>query len=85
MPGLALKDCISRINFESVMKREFEGMKKIQDKIIVIWGTSDKYISEGEADEFVKATRAKIVKIDNAGFMVQADWPPRVGDAIRAL
>jgi len=85
MPGLALIDSISKIKFSSVMKRLFAGVCDMKDKVSVVWGTSDKYLKKQEAESFVKQTGAKLHLIDNAGFLVQSDWPPRVADYLRSL
>eukprot|EP00188_Purpureofilum_apyrenoidigerum_P005885 Plantae.Rhodophyta-Purpureofilum_apyrenoidigerum.ctg8215.p1 GENE.Plantae.Rhodophyta-Purpureofilum_apyrenoidigerum.ctg8215~~Plantae.Rhodophyta-Purpureofilum_apyrenoidigerum.ctg8215.p1 ORF type:complete len:414 (+),score=58.95 Plantae.Rhodophyta-Purpureofilum_apyrenoidigerum.ctg8215:113-1354(+) len=85
MPGLALIDSVSKIKFGSVMQRLVEGLSDQKDKVSVVWGTSDKYIKIQEAEDFIKNTGAKLHKIDNAGFLVQSDWPQRVADYLRGL
>ncbi|KAJ8908153.1 hypothetical protein NDN08_008247 [Rhodosorus marinus] len=85
MPGLGLIDAMKNIDFNGNLQQVVDGAAKMRDKVAIVWGSSDKYLDISEGREFSKLSGAKFREIDNAGFMVQSDWPSRVADFLREL
>mmetsp|Transcript_43160 Transcript_43160/g.168987 ORF Transcript_43160/g.168987 Transcript_43160/m.168987 type:complete len:87 (-) Transcript_43160:88-348(-) len=85
MPGLGLIDAMKNIDFNANLQQVVDGAAKMKDKVAIVWGSSDKYLDISEGREFSQLSGAKFREIDNAGFMVQSDWPSRVADFLREL
>ncbi|KAK4794398.1 hypothetical protein SAY86_012392 [Trapa natans] len=86
-PGFALLEASRKVNFNKILSQISTGFASGSwDKpILLVWGISDKYLSQSIAEEFQRGnpTHVKLKLIEGAGHMPQEDWPEKVVDAMR--
>ena len=81
--GRSLLATIRNLNLNQVIADIDKGFSGWDTPTLIVWGTSDKWLSVGTAESFAKQLKdVDIKKLDETGHYAQEDWAEKVSEAI---